>query len=105
MPKVTFIGVPLDLGAGRRGADMGPSAFRLADIHQRVLELGYDVDDAGDIHVPIQETRDAGDPKVKYLAEIRETCESLRDKVMEVLEAKCVPVVLGGDHSIAMGTI
>ena len=105
MPKVTFIGVPLDLGAGRRGVDMGPSAFRLADIHQRVRELGYDVDDAGDIGVPIQETRHAGDPRLKYLAEIRETCESLRDKVVQVLGQRSLPVVMGGDHSIAMGTI
>jgi len=105
MAKVTFIGVPLDLGAGRRGVDMGPSAFRLADIHQRVRELGYDVDDAGDIDVSIQETRDAGDPRMKYLAEIRETCESLRDTVEGILAKGSVPVVMGGDHSIAMGTI
>ena len=105
MPKVTFIGVPLDLGAGRRGVDMGPSAFRLADIHQRVRELGYDVDDAGDIDVPIQETRAEGDPRLKYLAEIRETCEALRDTVEQVVSKGSIPVVMGGDHSIAMGTI
>ena len=105
MPKVTFIGVPLDLGAGRRGVDMGPSAFRLADIHQRVRELGYDVDDAGDIDVPIQETRAEGDPRLKYLAEIRETCEALRDTVEDVVAKGSIPVVMGGDHSIAMGTI
>ena len=103
--KVTFLGVPLDLGAGRRGVDMGPSAFRLADIHETVRSLGYEVADAGDLEVSIQETRDPGDPRLKYLKEIRQTCESLRDMVGEVLAAGRLPIVLGGDHSIAMGTI
>jgi arginase len=102
---VTLIGVPLDLGAGRRGVDMGPSAFRLADIHQTVRDLGYDVTDAGDVEVAVRETRDPGDPRMKYLAEIRATCEALRDRVGEALRAGARPVVLGGDHSIAMGTI
>ena len=103
--KITFIGVPLDLGAGRRGVDMGPSAFRLADIHQKVRELGYEVDDAGDMEVSIQEMRNPGDPRLRFLKEIRATCEALRDKVVEVLAQRAMPVVLGGDHSIAMGTI
>ncbi|PYP39864.1 MAG: arginase [Gemmatimonadetes bacterium] len=103
--KVTFVGVPLDLGAGRRGVDMGPSAIRSAGIHQRVRELGYDVEDAGDIEVQIQETQDPGDPRLKFLKEIRATCEALRDKVMGILQKGRMPVVLGGDHSIAMGTI
>src|SRR4051812_37834938 len=103
--KITVIGVPLDLGAGRRGVDMGPSAIRVADIDARLRELGYDVEDAGDLDVEIQETRDPGNPKLKYLREIRSTCERLRDKVGEVLGQGSLPVVLGGDHSIAMGTI
>jgi arginase len=103
--KVTFIGVPLDLGAGRRGVDMGPSAFRFADIHQKVRELGYQVDDAGDMEVSIQETREPGDPRMKFLKEIRSACEALRDKIGAVLGEGGMPVVLGGDHSIAMGTI
>ena len=102
---VTLIGVPLDLGAGRRGVDMGPSAFRLADIHQTLRELGYEVEDAGDVEVAVRETRDPGDPRMKYLAEIRATCEALRDRVGVALQAGALPVVLGGDHSIAMGTI
>jgi arginase len=102
---VSFIGVPLDLGAGRRGVDMGPSGFRLADIHQRVRELGYDVEDVGDIAVTVRETRDPGDPRMKYLHEIREICERLRDRVIDVLGKGRMPIVLGGDHSIAMGTI
>jgi arginase len=102
---VTIIGVPLDLGAGRRGVDMGPSAFRVADIHQRVRELGYDVADAGDIEVCVAETRDPGNPRLKYLKEIRETCERLRDLAREVARAGRIPIVLGGDHSLAMGSI
>lgn len=102
---VTFIGAPLDLGAGRRGVDMGPSAFRIADVHQKIRALGYDDEDAGDVHVEIPETRVPGDPRLKYLREIKETCEALRDKVGDALVRGRVPVVLGGDHSIAMGTI
>ena len=103
--KITFIGVPLDLGAGRRGVDMGPSAFRVAEIHSRVRALGYEVADRGDIDVFIQETRDAGDPRMKYLTEIRHTCEAVRDEVDAILGEGAMPVVLGGDHSIAMGTL
>jgi arginase len=103
--KITFIGVPLDLGAGRRGVDMGPSAFRVAEIHARVRSLGYEVADRGDIDVFIQETHDPGDPHMKYLKEIRHTCEAVRDEVDGALGRGSMPVVLGGDHSIAMGTI
>jgi arginase len=103
--KVTFIGVPLDLGAGRRGVDMGPSAFRVADIHARVRSLGYEVADRGDIDVFIQETHDPGDPRMKYLREIRQACEGVRDEVDAALAEGALPVVLGGDHSIAMGSI
>jgi arginase len=103
--KIRFIGVPLDLGAGRRGVDMGPSAFRVAEIHARVRALGYEVSDHGDINVFIQETHDPGDPRMKYLKEIRHTCEEVRDEVDRALGEGAMPVVLGGDHSIAMGTI
>lgn len=103
--KVTLIGAPLDLGAGRRGVDMGPSAFRVADIDQKIRDLGHEVTDAGDLKVSIPETQVPGDPRMKYLAEIREVCERLRDKVEQVLEGGGVPVALGGDHSIAIGTI
>jgi arginase len=103
--SVTLIGVPLDLGAGRRGVDMGPSAFRVAEIDRKVAALGYKVADAGDLDVQIQETRNPGDPRLKYLKEIKETCEALREKVGAALASGSVPVVLGGDHSVAMGTI
>jgi len=103
--RVTVIGVPLDLGAGRRGVDMGPSALRVAEVDGRIRELGCEVEDGGDIAVTIAETRDPGDARLKYLDEIWRTCETLRDRVSEALAAGRTPVVLGGDHSIAMGTI
>ncbi|MGH9887073.1 MAG: arginase [bacterium] len=103
--KVSLIGVPLDLGAGRRGVDMGPSAFRVAGVNAKVAEQGYEVADLGDLDVSIQETRQPGDPRLTYLAEIRHTCEMLRDRVMGALGEGSMPIVLGGDHSIAMGTI
>lgn len=104
-PRVALVGVPIDLGAGRRGVDMGPSALRAADAQARVAALGYEVDDRGDLPVKIQETQGAGDPRLKYLREILEVCALLRDRVGETLEAGAMPVVLGGDHSVAMGTI
>jgi arginase len=102
---VTFLGVPLDLGAGRRGVDMGPSAFRVADVHHKVRDLGYVDEDGGDLEVSIPEVSTPGNPRLKYLKEIRDTCGRLRDRVVEVLGKGKIPVVLGGDHSIAMGTI
>jgi arginase len=104
-PRVTLIGVPLDLGAGRRGVDMGPSALRVADVDAKIAALGYDVVDSGDLPVKIQETQGPGDPRLKYLKEILEVCGLLRDRVAEAVAAGTLPVVLGGDHSVAMGTI
>lgn len=104
-PRVTLIGVPLDLGAGRRGVDMGPSALRVADVDARIAALGYEVDDWGDLPVKIRETQGPGDPRLKYLKEILEVCALLRDRVGEALAAGTLPVVLGGDHSVAMGSI
>ena len=103
--KVRLIGAPLDLGAGHRGVDMGPSAFRVAGIHQAVRDLGIDVEDVGDIVAEVAETREPGNPRLKYLKEIRATCIRLRTLVTRSLDAGITPVVLGGDHSIAMGTI
>jgi arginase len=103
--KVTLIGVPLDLGAGRRGVDMGPSAFRVAEVDARIARLGYQVEDLGDLPVKIQETQGPGDPRLKYLKEIVEVCEGVRDRVDRAVGNGGIPVVLGGDHSVAMGTI
>ena len=84
---------------------MGPSAFRVAGVDERIRQLGYDVDDQGDLPVKIPETQGPGDPRLKYLKEIREVCERLRDAVERVIEGGGIPIVLGGDHSVAMGTI
>src|SRR4029453_11553083 len=93
---VTLIGVPIDLGAGRRGVDMGPSAFRIADIDRKMGELGYDGEDAGNLHVPIPETLAPGDSRLKYLKEIKEVCDTLREEVSRALSGGRKPVVLGG---------
>jgi arginase len=103
--KIRIIGAPLDLGAGHRGVDMGPSAFRVAGIHQAVRRLGIGVEDFGDIDSHVAETRDPGNPRLKYLKEIRATCITLRNVVTRTMDEEIIPVVLGGDHSIAMGTI
>jgi arginase len=102
---VTLIGVPLDLGAGRRGVDMGPSALRVAGVEERLLQLGHEVEDRGDLPVKIPETQSPGDPRLKYLGEIMEVVSGLRDAVDRALEDGATPVILGGDHSVAMGTI
>ena len=77
---------------------MGPSAFRVAEVAQRLQDLGYQVEDLGDLRVSIPETQGPGDPHLRYLKEIKETCETLREAVGRTLEAGSFPVVLGGDH-------
>jgi len=105
MRPVNIIGVPLDLGAGRRGVDMGPSALRVADLNRRLATLGYTVEDGGDIPVRIAETQHFGSQNSKFLREITEVCERLAQYVEQTLVRQVVPIVLGGDHSIAMGTL
>jgi len=84
---------------------MGPSALRVADVDAKIAALGYEVDDWGDLPVKIRETQGPGDPRLKYLKEILEVCGRLRDRVGEAVAGGSMPVVLGGDHSVAMGTI
>lgn len=103
--RVRVVGVPMDLGAGRRGVDMGPSAIRIAGVGDRLRDLGYTVTDDGDVAVPAPEARDPGDPRAKYLGEIYHVCNRLRLRVRRTLDQGEVPLVLGGDHSIAMGTV
>jgi len=105
MANIYIIGVPMDLGADRRGVDMGPSALRYADLNEKLEELGYEVQDLGDMDVIIPEMRHFGDPKAKYLREITDACRHLAETVLKVYEERGVPLVLGGDHSIAIGTI
>jgi arginase len=103
--KICIIGVPMDLGADRRGVDMGPSALRYSNLNERLTELGCDVEDLGDINVRIPETQHYGDPHAKYLEEIADACRQLAEMVLETYEAGRTPLVLGGDHSIAVGTV
>jgi arginase len=98
-------GVPLDLGAGRRGVDMGPSALRIAGLAREIEALGLQVVDHGDVTTPIPETRSAGDPRKKYVREIARTCQRLFQRALATLEEGAVPVVLGGDHSIGAGSV
>ena len=102
---VHVIGVPLDLGAGRRGVDMGPSAIRIAGLDAHVAALGWTIVDEGDIATPIQETNDPGDPQKKYIREISAVCEALYRKSLAVLDAGGLPLVLGGDHSLGAGSV
>jgi arginase len=102
---IHLIGVPLDLGGGRRGVDMGPSAVRIAGISDSLSALGHRVIDRGDIVTPIPETRDAGDPKKQYVHEIRDVCEALYAQALASHLAGAFPVVIGGDHSLAAGSV
>ncbi|MCI0341705.1 MAG: arginase [Planctomycetales bacterium] len=103
--RISIIGVPMDLGAGRRGVDMGPSAIRIAGLHDRLRALGHEVRDLGDVDCAIPETRQVRDPKLRFLDEIVESCEALAKVVEKAVREGSFPVVLGGDHSIAMGTL
>ncbi len=102
---IRVIGVPLDLGQSRRGVDMGPSAVRVAGLEARLEELGHVVEDAGNIDVAIAEQKQAGDPHAKYLKEITAICTRNAELVLETLESGKIPIVLGGDHSVAAGTV
>ncbi len=95
----------MDLGAGRRGVDMGPSALRLAGLNEKLAALGYQVEDLGNVLVDQPESVPAGPSEARYLPQIAHTCQRLADLVEKAAETNRVPVVLGGDHSIAVGTV
>ncbi len=103
--NVAIIGAPLDLGAGRRGVDMGPSAIRVANLNARVAALGYQVEDLGNVEAAQPETSRPGPRSAKYLAQIAATCRQLAVAVERAAGRDSFPLVLGGDHSIAVGTI
>lgn len=103
--RVGVIGVPMDLGANRRGVDMGPSAIRATGFVQKLESLGLKVRDFGDIDTPIPEECSIGDPKKKYANAIEKICLKTAAKVQSVLKRDFRPVILGGDHSLAMGSI
>jgi arginase len=102
---IDLIGVPLDLGAGRRGVDMGPSAMRLTGLQARLQSLGHAVADRGDIHVPIPETTPVGGERQRYVREIASVCREVRERTLTSVRAGRVPVCLGGDHSLAAGSV
>src|SRR5215207_9944052 len=106
MPRPAhIIGVSLDLGGNRRGVDMGPSAFRIAGLGERLTGLGIQVVDSGDLVAPIPETKAFGDPSKKYIREIARVCERLYKASLAVLEKGGIPLMLGGDHSLAAGSV
>jgi len=105
MDPVAVIGAPLDLGAGRRGVDMGPSAIRYAGLEPRIEELGRRCVDWGDVVTAVAEASAVGDERVRFLPQIKETCERIAELVAKAVDEGFVPLVLGGDHSVALGTL
>lgn len=104
--RVALIGAPLDLGAGRRGVDMGPSAIRYAGLEQHLVEtLGIDTVDRGNVAAPVPEALDEGDTHARFLRPILELCDRVADLVAESRRNGQTPIVLGGDHSVALGTL
>jgi arginase len=103
--KIRIIGVPMDLGASRRGVDMGPSALRVAGLQTRLKHLGRQVEDIGNIPVIQAEEQHYGEKNAKYLEEIAATCKGLAEMISKTLDEDQIPLVLGGDHSIAAGTV
>ncbi len=103
--RIRMMGVPLDMGASRRGVDMGPSAMRVAGMEARLEALGHHVTDAGNIRVEVVETRVVGSRKARYLREIARTCTRTAEAVKKALDEGATPLVLGGDHSLAAGSV
>jgi arginase len=102
---IAVIGAPMDLGAGRRGVDMGPSALRVAGLNQKLADLGYQAEDLGNVVVDQPESLPTGPTHARYLPQIAHTCARLADMVERAADQEQVPLVLGGDHSAAIGTV
>jgi arginase len=105
MKAAHIIGAPLDLGGGRRGVDMGPSALRIAGLGERIALLGYTVVDRGDLPTPIPETREQRDERKKYIREIAKVCQRVYQLALASFDDGAMPIVIGGDHSIAAGSV
>lgn len=103
--SIAILGAPMDLGAGRRGVDMGPSALRVANLNSRLTSLGYIVEDLGNVRVDQPESIPIGPERARYLPQIVHTCQRLAERVLQACTEERVPLVLGGDHSIAIGTV
>jgi arginase len=102
--KIRIIGIPMDLGQSRRGVDMGPSALRVAGLQSRLKSLGHTVEDIGNLNVRQPEEQPYGEKRAKYLTEIAESCKGLAEITERSLSEGYFPLVLGGDHSIAVGS-
>ncbi len=102
---IAIIGAPMDLGAGRRGVDMGPSALRVAGLNEKIASLGYETEDLGNIVVDQPESLPVGPENARYLPQIAQTCARLAAMVRQAADRGHVPLVLGGDHSVAIGTV
>jgi arginase len=105
MREVHIIGVPLDLGGNRRGVDMGPSALRIAGLAERIAGLGYTVVEQGDLASPIPETQELRDERQKYIHDIANVCQQLYERASRCLDEGALPLVVGGDHSLAAGSV
>ncbi len=103
--EVAIIGATLDLGQGRRGVDMGPSAIRYAGLEERLVRLGYEVRDEGNVETAVAEATALRDERARFLPEIHDTCELIAARVAEATRRGATPLVLGGDHSVALGTL
>src|SRR5262249_26297193 len=103
--EIAVIGATLDLGQGRRGVDMGPSAMRYAGLEERLTSLGYTVRDHGNVETAVPEATALRDERARFLPEIKQTCARIAAKVVEESTAGARPLVLGGDHSVALGTL
>jgi arginase len=103
--RVSILGVPLRYGADMVGVELGPAVMRMAGLESRIAQLGYQIRDLGDVVAPRPEKPAEPHDKLKYLREIRATCQQVCDQVKGVLDAGELPVVLGGDHAIAIGSI
>jgi arginase len=103
--QIAIIGAPLDLGANRRGVDMGPSAIRVANLGPRLASLGYQIEDWGNVAVEQPERAPQGPANARYLPQIAESCRRLARAVEQAMARGQIPLVLGGDHSVAIGTI
>jgi arginase len=103
--RVAIIGAELDLGQGRRGVDMGPSAIRYAELGERIAELGIGAADWGNVATSLREVVQTRNERARFLDEIKQTCELVARRVAQAAEAGYVPLVLGGDHSVALGTV
>jgi arginase len=103
--QIDIIGVPIDLGADRRGVDMGPSAIRYSHLQKKLEELGYDVRDEGNVEVPIAEMCKITNPNLKYIDCIIPVSRRVAGAVATSIQAKNFPLVLGGDHSLSIGSV